>query len=103
MNDPKYEVTYTYGDNPCIHIANSHLVSKKKDIIGVLNIIHLSDQYCELKKAGYTRTYMSEYREWKAHNILYRLGIMRKRTGTVDISQKESKLRRFGYAILSLL
>ena len=96
-------ISFTFGDNPCIHIQNSHLVKSKKAIKTILaNYIHKTSSYKELKAAGYTRSLKSEYREWRAHNILYRLGYKRHRTGTTDIDQKESKFRRFIYAILSI-
>ena len=96
------KVTFTTGENPCIHIQNSHLVKKGADIKEALKYIHLMDGYKDLQANGYTRSMGSEYREWKAHNFLYRLGIARSRTVTCDIDQNESKYRRFIYAILSI-
>ena len=96
------EVTFTYGKNPCLHIKNSYRVKKAKFIRYILEYIHESLYYDIMREYGYTRTLKSEYREWKAHNFLYRLGICRERTGSVDIAQNESKLRRFAYAILSI-
>lgn len=96
------EVSFSYGENPCLHIKNSHLLRSKDDIKRALAFIRQQSGYDELRKAGYTRTAGSEYREWRAHNFLYRLGIARERTGSVDIDQNESKLRRFIYAVLSI-
>lgn len=98
----KKRVSFSYGDNPCLSIKNSYLVTKKEDIKAVLEYIHEMDEYKKLQSAGYTRTIESEYREWKGHNTLYRLGVLRARTGSVDIDQKEPKLVRLIYAILSI-
>ena len=100
MNE--YAIAFSYGKYPCLHIINSHLLKKGRHIKAELEYIHTLDGYKELQAAGYTRTLKSEYREWKAHNFLYRLGIARSRTGTTDIAQHESKWRRFCYAILSI-
>lgn len=95
-------VTVTLGESPCLHIENSYLLTTKRGIMGVLECIRDTKIYEDLKAAGYNRTPKSEYQEWKAHNVLYRLGIARARTKSVDIDQNESKLRRFIYAILSI-
>lgn len=98
----KKRVSFTYGSNPGIHIKNSYLITSNKDIRAVLEYIHSLDEYKKLQEAGYTRTLEGEYREWKGHNALYRLGILRKNTGSVDIDQNEPKWRRVVYAILSI-
>ena len=98
----EYAIAYSYGQNPCLHIINSHLLQKSRHIKAELEYIHTLDGYKKLQAAGYTRTLASEYREWKAHNFLYRLGIARHRTGTCDIDQNEPIWRRFIYAILSI-
>ena len=97
------EVAFTtVGRNPSLHIRNSHRVKKRKDIEAALEYIRAMPEYVALKEAGYTRTPKSEYNEWRAHNVLYRLGIARERTKSVDIDQNESMLRRFVYAVLSI-
>lgn len=94
------EIYIFTGKNPCLSIKNSHLV-QGEHIEKALTLIHTTQEYVFLKKNGYNRTFESEVAEWKAHNVLYRWGIARERTGTVDIDQNESKFRRFIYAILS--
>ena len=96
------DVQFTIGDNPCLHIENSYRVQKSKHIRYMLEYIHGSVYYEVMRENGYTRTLKSEYREWKAHNVLYRLGICRERTCSCDIDQNESKWKRFAYAILSI-
>lgn len=101
FNQLGIEVDFTTSDNPCLHIRNAYRV-KKKLIRLVLEYIHELDEYKRLQEAGYTRTLKSEYREWRGHNVLYKLGYRRSRTGSVDIDQNEPKWRRVVYAILSI-
>ena len=98
----KKRVSFSYGDNPCIHIKNSYMVTRNEDIEEVLEYIRGMDGYKKLKEVGYTRTPRSEFNEWKGHNFFYRIGFLRSRTGSVDIDQNEPKWRRFVYAILSM-
>ena len=98
----KNRISFSYGDNPCLSIKNSYLVTKSEDIKAVLEYIHGLDEYKKLREAGYTRTLKSEYYEWKGHNALYMLGYQRSRTSSVDINQNEPKWRRFLYAILGI-
>jgi len=95
-------VSFTYGKNPCIHIKDSFLAKSDADIKLILNYIRGLDEYKDLQRAGYKRTPESEFREWKAHNFLYRIGFQKERTGSVDIDQNEPKWRRLIYAILSV-
>lgn len=96
-----FKVAFQY-DALSFYIENSYLVKTKKDIVKILEVIHLTPEYKRLVDHGYTRTIKSEYQEWYAHNVLYNLGILRGRTGTVNINNNESKIRLFGYAILSI-
>lgn len=41
--------------------------------------------------------------EWKAHNILYNKKILRKRTGSTCLDQKESLIRRIFYHIVCFI
>lgn len=95
-------ITFTYEKNPSIHIKDSYKVKSNDEIMYILNRIHEMDDYKKLQEIGYTRTLDSEFQEWKAHNVLYRLGVAPARTGSVDIDQNESAIRKFGYAILSM-
>lgn len=102
LEEAKGRISFSYGGNPCIHIKDSYLIKRNKDIKAVLKYIRDLDEYKKLKEAGYTRTPKSEFREWKGHNVLYKFGYKRSRTGSVDIDQNEPKWRRFVYAILSI-
>ena len=95
-------VSFSLGVNPCLHINNSYLMKSRDEIKTFLHYIHTLDGYKELQSAGYTRTFESEYKEWKAHNFLYNIGFQRERTGSVDIDQNEPRWRRIIYAILSI-
>jgi hypothetical protein len=95
------DVTCTAGDDPCLHIENSYMVEDKSTIKLILTYIHDTDEYKALVEAGYNRTYDGEYKEWAAHNVLYRWGINRSSTRSVDINNKETKFRKFCYAFLS--
>lgn len=88
--------------NPCLHIENSNVITKKSDIWAALNYIHDTEEYKSLVESGYNRTMTSEYHEWVGHNVLYRLGLMKTRTGSVDIDNNEPKWRRVVYAFLSM-
>lgn len=82
-----------------IHIFDSHKIKRKRDMKGILKIV----QYASFNRGiFYTRKMSSWIREWKAHNILYKLGIHKERTNSVDLNEKESVLRKIGYFILSL-
>lgn len=98
----KKRISFSYGSNPCVSIKNSYLVTRNEDIKAVLEYIRSLDEYKKLKEFGYTRTPMSEFQEWKGHNMLYKLGYQKSRTCSVDIDQNEPKWRRFVYAILSI-
>lgn len=95
-------VIFERGKNPCLSITDGYKAKTAEDINAALDVIHASDGYKVLQAAGYTRTRESQFREWKAHNLLYRLGIMRERTGCVHIDQNEPKWRRAVYAFLSI-
>ncbi len=41
--------------------------------------------------------------EWRAHNLLYALGIHRDRTGSVDLNLDVKPLYKIGYFVLSML
>ena len=97
-----FEVTFNY-DNLNIHIKDSYKINSKKLVEEALNYIHSTVEYQELVAAGYTRTYKSQVDEWRAHNAMWSWGYQRSRTGSVDLDQNESSLRKFIYSILAFL
>lgn len=91
-----------YYDNPSVRVCDSYRYGKD-EILKILTELHANPYYERFcKEAGYSRTFDSQYREWKAHNLLYKFGIFPKRTRSVDIDQNESLFRRVVYAILSM-
>ena len=98
----KGRISFSYGDNPCVSIKDSHLIDNEDDMRTILEYIHGLDEYQKLKEYGYTRTLEDELIEWKGHNALYKLKYKPSRTGSVDIDQKEPWYRRLIYAILSI-
>ena len=99
----KIKIGYSYNpDNPCFYIKDSYKITNKKQIKEILEQIHTTRKYSQLQTLGYTRSLSSEYREWAAHNVLYRLNIKRDHTATTDFEQKEAWWKRVVYAILSI-
>lgn len=86
-----------------IHIKDSYQVKTKSEINEMLDKIITNEYFSLLFNNGFTRAKASMMREWKAHNVLYRSGIFKERTGSVDLNQDESLVRRIGYFFLSLL
>jgi hypothetical protein len=95
-------ILFTEGVNPCIKIAEAYKLKTSEEINAALDFILSTEVYKDLQAAGFTRTRRSMLNEWKAHNLLHRLGVMRERTGCVDIDQNEPKWRRAIYALLSI-
>ena len=82
-----------------IHIVDSYRFTSKEDIDAILNAIA---EWMEKEEVVYTRTKESWRKEWLAHNLLYRIGYQKDRTGSVDLNEDEGALRLFLYSILSL-
>ena len=83
-----------------IHIENSFTVKSRKEMQLVLDDIrkHNSLEYCEVLK----RTDKSLIKEWCAHNLLYRLHILRNHTKDVDLNYPQSKTIELLYSIVSI-
>lgn len=79
------------------HIENSYLVKSRKEMRNILIAIEY-DSNCgdAIRRIGIK----TMVREWRAHNLLYALGIARERTGSVDLNE-EPWYRRWAYAVLS--
>lgn len=82
-----------------IHIVNSVRIKNPTDMKAILKIIR-----AEAEKRGfkYKRSIRSWLIEWKAHNYLSHRNIEQNRTSSVDLSEDEKLIRRFGYFILAL-
>lgn len=98
----KDKITFTYGDNPCVHIQDSYLITDIDDMTKILQYIHGLDEYKKLKEYGYDRTFEDELDEWFGHNQLYNFGVSPEQTGSVDIEKNEPLWRRIIYKLLRL-
>lgn len=95
------DVSYTFDNNetnPNIHIHNSHKIKNDKVKKLMLKQIMKDKQF---KQAKRTRSLDSYFKEWKAHNYLYELGIERERTAHVDLDERDERQRT--YEMLSML
>ena len=92
----KYVTVFVGSD--ATKIVDSYLVSTKEDKTKVLSVIRnrAPEAFGKRKDPGLLR-------EWKAHNILYKIGYERARTKDVDFENDQDLLHTIGYAILSLL
>ena len=86
-------------DERNIHIRDSYKVVKSESMRFILQLVKYATANRDIK---YKRTMRSWLREWKAHNILYKLNIRRSSSQSTDLSEKESWQRRLAYFILSM-
>jgi len=88
--------TYINITKDNIHIHDSYKIDSNKEKVAMLNEIysHLDAQF--------PRSYKSALREWKAHNVLYKLNIKRASTMHTDIEAKPKLFYRICYFILSI-
>mgnify|MGYP003296888632 CR=1 FL=1 len=82
-----------------IHIEDSYQVKTKKEMEAILWIVEGASFN---RGISYARKRASWIREWKAHNLLYKLGLFKSRTKSVDLNENESWFKRLGYFILSI-
>lgn len=99
------EVVFNSVDSKNLNICvkNSYKIKYSDDIENLLKIICNNPAFSEFKIAGYKRTLSSMRREWEAHNLLYKFGIFKTRTGSTDLDNNESFIRKAGYAVLSFI
>lgn len=86
-----------------ICVKDSYKIKYSDDIENLLKMIRDNPAFTEFKIAGYKRTLSSMRREWEAHNLLYKLGIFKANTGSTDLDNNESFIRKAGYAVLSFV
>lgn len=82
-----------------IHISDSFRVKSIKDMKAILMNIkrHTLIDYPLNKK-----TLRGMINEWRTHNLLYSLGILRNRTGSVDLAVNQHWYFKILYAIGSI-
>lgn len=82
-----------------VHIVTSFQITDRKDKEEVIDyILKIAKEY----GFEYKRSKKSWIREWSAHNTLYQWNYQKERTGSVDLNEDESFLRRFCYFFLAL-
>ena len=79
-------------------ILDSYKVSSPKDMKSI--IYHIKEQVTD-DIAINIRSVSSMIYEWRVHNLLYTLGIMRARTSSVDLNINQPWYIKTLYAILS--
>lgn len=75
-----------------LHIVDGYKINKLKDME-----TYLLQHKDEL---GSSRSLKSYLIEWRAHNVLYNLGLFRSHTKDTDLDDNESILRRFCYYVI---
>lgn len=81
------------------HIENSYLVKSRKDMRRILGAINENSSCGDAIRRIPVATMI---REWRAHNLLYALGIAKNRTRDVDLNENKWYLR-VAYVMLSCL
>lgn len=94
--DGYYIVYMVNSAENVVSILDSHL--HNDDDVKKLFINYILETYPNMRK----RTAKSLLREWKAHNILYNMGIEIERTRTSDLDAYEKWYRRVGYFFITL-
>lgn len=81
-----------------IVIVDSFRIKNYSDMENFLSKVkaHVPEHY----ESG-QRTTKNMIREWRVHNLLYSLGILRERTRTVDLNAPQPWYFKIGYAVLS--
>ena len=95
-NAPKGNLKVRYSSTN-VHVNDSYIIGGKDIPSWAQRIKSVGEQNGHV----YSRTTKSWINEWKAHNLLFKLGIERGRTRDVDLDDNESTFRRFCYVILS--
>nr|DAF63770.1 MAG TPA: hypothetical protein [Podoviridae sp. ctz6O13] len=96
-NGMKIKAGLSYNNT---QIFDSYKVRKKRDMEEVIQKIRQASDIPAL--AVRRRTVKGMVHEWKAHNLLYELGIARDRTKDVDLDIGNPWYKVLGYRILSI-
>ena len=81
-----------------IHIQDSFKIKGIKEKKNILNKLLKNEP--EILKY---RTFNSLVREWRAHNILYKLNIKRSSTKDTDLEFHQKKIYSLGYFLVNIL
>ncbi len=79
-----------------VRILDSHKIKSVKDMIRILKIFK--------QKTGYKskRSLKSWIKEWKSHNRLYNMGLLKEHTVDCDLEENEKLHRLMAYQILGI-
>ncbi len=102
---PKYPGCQISMGNSVTTILNSYRIKSISDMEDVIDTLREMVKNLQTKDdwAINKRSKAGMIIEWRAHNLLYFLGICYDRTGSVDLDLNEPWYRKLGYLILSTL
>lgn len=80
-----------------VTIKDSYRVTKKDDMLKILIAFRIKARYKS------KRSYESWLKEWRTHNLLYKLGLFKKHTKDCDLEETEKIYRLIIYEILGRL
>lgn len=86
-------ILYTISENNC-QIQSGYKITDRETMTDFCSFVLTSGNFAKRSVGSYVA-------EWRAHNLLYKLGLFRAHTQDVDLNVNESKIRRFFYYILS--
>ena len=81
------------------HIEDSYQIKLRKSMENEIDYIK---ELRKVRRYPVTRTTNSYIREWRAHNRLYRWGILKERTKSVDLNEKNTIWEELLWIILGL-
>lgn len=84
-----------------IHVTDSYLVKKKSEMTEIIE--QIKKKYIEHTNVFNLRSVKNLVKEWRAHNLLYKLHIYRSHTKDVDLDIPQSMKYKIAYGILSFL
>jgi len=92
-----FEDFYVNVTESNVHIHDSYKIKGNRRKLEIISAITAA-----CPTAFKTRTIKSVLREWRAHNILYRMHIKRKSTMHTDIEAKQKLKYKIGYLLISI-
>lgn len=107
----KYEV-YVDGEPETLYADNTPFTFVPEVVsINIIDAHEIKDDYIKARLLNdIMKTYDFKKRdlyslltEWKAHNILYKKGLFKKRTSDTGLSPKESWVRRLLYRVVCFI
>ena len=81
-----------------IRILDSYKITSKPEMVEILYSIQHNHPECKVFKRSYT----SLVREWRTHNLLYKLGLFKSHTKDTDLNYPIKWYEEFIYSILGL-